>query len=259
MLVTEIEALMQALDEEELQMEVLTSKMKELDKVLLQKNSDIENLEASRGKVLKKLSITVSKFDELHHFSETLLAEVEKLQSQLHVQDAEISFLRQEVTRCTNDVLAASHMSSKRNSDEIHELLTWLDTLASQVGMQDINVDDSSQVHEYKEIIQKKITSILSKFEDLRVVAQSRDSLLQIERSKVEELTYRVDSLEKSLHEKESLLTMAEGVGDLEQPTNAVSEILEVEPVVSLLILSMHKMIINSFVIHCQNIINLNF
>jgi chromosome segregation ATPase len=135
-LITEIETLMQALDEEEVQMEDLTSKTKELEKILQQKNLDIENLEASRGKALKKLSITVNKFDELHHFSESLLAEVEKLQSQLQERDAEISFLRQEVTRCTNEVLVASQMSSKRNSDDIHELLLWLDTLVSQVGMQ---------------------------------------------------------------------------------------------------------------------------
>ncbi|KAL6296461.1 hypothetical protein ACE6H2_004603 [Prunus campanulata] len=38
------------------------------------------------------------------------------------IGDAEISFLRQEVTRCTNDVLVASQTSNKRNSDE---LLTW--------------------------------------------------------------------------------------------------------------------------------------
>ncbi|XP_038701127.1 uncharacterized protein LOC119997953 [Tripterygium wilfordii] len=100
----EIECLMQALDEEA-QMEDLTKKVLELEKVLQQKNVVVENLEASRGKVMKKLSITVSRFDELHHLSESLLAEVERLQSQLHDRDAEISFLRQEVIRCTNDVL----------------------------------------------------------------------------------------------------------------------------------------------------------
>ncbi|KAB2072238.1 hypothetical protein ES319_A07G002500v1 [Gossypium barbadense] len=54
----EIEALMQALDEEEVQMEELTKKNEELEKVLQQKNIDLENLEASHGKVVKKLSIT---------------------------------------------------------------------------------------------------------------------------------------------------------------------------------------------------------
>ncbi|KAJ6856118.1 hypothetical protein NC651_037863 [Populus alba x Populus x berolinensis] len=229
----EIETLMQALDEEEVQMEDLTSKTKELEKILQQKNLDIENLEASRGKALKKLSITVNKFDELHHFSESLLAEVEKLQSQLQERDAEISFLRQEVTRCTNEVLVASQMSSKRNSDDIHELLMWLDTLVSQAGMQDVNLYDSSMAPEHKELLQKKITSIVSKLEDLQVVAQSRDTLVQTERNKVDELTRRIETLESSLHEKESQLNMLEGVEDLGQTTNSVSEIVEVEPVIN--------------------------
>ncbi|XP_057985529.1 trans-Golgi network-localized SYP41-interacting protein 1 isoform X2 [Hevea brasiliensis] len=225
----EIEALMQALDEEEMQMDDLTKKVEELGKVVQQKNLDIEKLEASRGKVMKKLYTTVSRFDELHLFSESLLAEVEKLQSQLQDRDAEISFLRQEVTRCTNDALVASQTSNKRNSDELYELLTWLVAVVSL----DVNLTDSSQVHEYKEIIQKKITSILSELEDLRETAQSRDALLQIERSKVDDLTRREEILEKSLHEKESQLNMLEVGRDMEQPTSASSEILEVEPVVN--------------------------
>ncbi|KAJ6295272.1 hypothetical protein OIU78_023314 [Salix suchowensis] len=229
----EIETLMQALDEEEVQMEDLTSKTKELEKILQQKNVDIENLEASRGKALKKLSITVNKFDELHHFSESLLAEVEKLQSQLQERDTEISFLRQEVTRCTNEVLVASQMSCKRNSDDIHELLMWLDSLVSQVGMQDVNLYDSSTAPEHKELLQKKISSIVSKLEDLQVVAQSRDTLVQIERNKVDELTRQIETLESCLHEKESQLNMLEGVEDLGHTTNSVSEIVEVEPVIN--------------------------
>ncbi|CAL8996645.1 unnamed protein product [Prunus brigantina] len=49
----EIEDLMQALDEEEVQMQGLTFKIKELEEVVEQKNLDLENPEASRGKVMK--------------------------------------------------------------------------------------------------------------------------------------------------------------------------------------------------------------
>ncbi|KAK9273217.1 hypothetical protein L1049_018024 [Liquidambar formosana] len=231
----EIESLMQALDEEETQMEDLTNKIEELEKIVHQKNLDLENLEASRSKALKKLSITVSKFDELHHLSASLLGEVEKLQSQLQDRDAEISFLRQEVTRCTNDVLVASQTSSKRNSDEIHELLTWLDMMISQVRVHDVHLDDQkrSQVHEYKEILQKQITSIISELEDLRVAAQSGDALLQVERSRVEELIRKGETLENSLYEKESQLKLLQGVGDSRQASSTTSEILEVEPVMN--------------------------
>lgn len=230
---------MQALDEEETQMEELNNKLEELEKAVQQKNIELENLEASRGKISKRLLVTVNKFDELHHLSESLLAEVEKLQSQLQDRDSEISFLRQEVTRCTNDVLVASQMNNKRDLEEFQEFLSWFDSMISQVGVHDLPIDDRkiSQVHEYKEILQKKISAIISEFEELRVVAQSRDALLQVEKSKVQELTHREEILRKSLSEKESQINMLEGVEDSGQETSFTSEILEVEPLVSHLIL----------------------
>ncbi|XP_031276337.1 abnormal long morphology protein 1 isoform X1 [Pistacia vera] len=231
----EIEALMQALDEEETQMEELKNKLKELEKVVQQKNIELENLEASRGKISKRLSVTVNKFDELHHLSESLLAEVEKLQSQLQDRDSEISFLRQEVTRCTNDVLVASQMSNKRDLEEVQEFLSWFDSMISRVGVHDLPIDDrkNNQVHEYKETLQKKISAIISEFEGLRVVSQSQDALLQVEKSKVQELTRREEILRKSLSEKESQINMLEGVEDSGRETSLTSEILEVEPLIN--------------------------
>ncbi|MBA0603978.1 hypothetical protein Godav_016672, partial [Gossypium davidsonii] len=230
----EIEALMQALDEEEVQMEELTKRNEELEKFLQQKNIDLENLEASQGKVVKKLSITVSKFDELRDLSQSLLTKIEQLQSELQDRDAEISFLRQEVTRCTDDLLAASQMSSKRESNEIHEFLTWFEGIVSCVGLPHLHFDMKDiQVPEYKEIIQKKLSSITSELEDLRVAAQSRDELLQAERTKVEELTRMEETLKKTLQEKESLLNLLEGAGDVDHAASANSEIVQVEPVIN--------------------------
>lgn len=225
---------MQALDEEEIQMEELTNKIGELERVVQQKNLDLENLEASRGKAMKKLSITVSKFDELHHLSGSLLSEVEKLQLQLQDRDAEISFLRQEVTRCTSDALVASQMSSKRNSDEIYDLLTWLDSMTSGVLVHDAHFDEEKldEVHQCKERFQKHIMSLVAEIEDLRAVTQSRDMLLQVERNRVGDLTRKGESLVDSLREKESQLTRLQRVGDSVQTASTASEILEVEPVV---------------------------
>ncbi|XP_061362542.1 trans-Golgi network-localized SYP41-interacting protein 1 [Gastrolobium bilobum] len=231
----EIESLMHALDEEEMQMEELTKKIVELEKVVQQKNQEIENLESSRGKVMKKLSITVSKFDELHHLSASLLSEVEKLQSQLQERDAEISFLRQEVTRCTNDVLLSSQMSNQRSSDEIFEFFMWVDMIVSRDGMHDIHPDvkSNTQVHEYKEILQKKLVSLLSELGNLRATAESKDAMLQVERSKIEELNRKAETLEMSLHEKELQLNLLEGVEETGKEAGTSSEILEVEPVMN--------------------------
>ncbi|KAL0312222.1 UNVERIFIED_CONTAM: hypothetical protein Sradi_5621500 [Sesamum radiatum] len=196
-----------------LKWKILPTKL-DLENELQQKNKDLENLEASRAKALKKLSVTVSKFDELHYLSESLLSEVEKLQSQLQERDGEISFLRQEVTRCTNDALAVTEMSKKRSSDEIHDLFSWLDTLISRVHVQDIASDDpkSHPVNEYKEVLQKKILDLISELENLRGVAKNSDVLLQEERSKVEELAQKEQYLKNSLREKESQLVMLQGL-----------------------------------------------
>lgn len=225
---------MQALDEEEAQIEEMSNKIGELETALLQKNKDMENLEVSRGKALKKLSVTVSKFDELHNLSEKLLSEVESLQSQLQERDGEISFLRQEVTRCTNDALAASQMSSKRSSDEVHDLLTWLDNTISGVKANDANLDNVkvNQVHEYKECLQKQLMSIVSELVGLRVATQSKDLLLQAEKAKVEELMSKEDILESSLHEKDAQLAILRGAGDPGHVTSTSSEIVEIEPLV---------------------------
>lgn len=231
----EIEALMHALDEEEMQMQELMKKSEELENLCEQKNLEIEKLEASRGKLMKKHSVTISKFDELHHLSASLLAEVEKLQSQLQERDAEISFLRQEVTRCTNDILLASQMN-KRSSDEILEFLMWIDMMVSREGMLDLHPDvkSDSLVGEYKEMLHKKLISILSELEGLRADAESKGALLEEKRRKVDELTRKAEALEMSLHEKESQLNLLEDVEESGRgpSTSSAAGILEVEPVI---------------------------
>lgn len=229
----EAEAIMQALDEEEAEMEVLKNKNEELETVLNQKSLDLLNAEASLGKTSKKLSATVRKFDELHHLSQNLLSEIEKLQSQLHDRDSEVSFLRQEVTRCTNDAIAASQMSKNRNSDEMHDLLSWLDSVVSQVLVHNRHSDDKerNQDQEYKGRLQKQIMAIITELEDERAVMQSKDNLLRLERNRVEDLMRKGESLEKVLQEKEAELTIIRDVENSGQGTSMASEIIEAESV----------------------------
>lgn len=230
---------MQALDEEEVEMETLSNKIVQLENELQQKNRDLENLEASRAKALKKLSVTVSKFDELHYFSENLLSEVEKLQSQLQEKDGEISFLRQEVTRCTNDALAVTQMSKKRSSDDIQDLLSWFDSSISRIPAHDLASDDSKSVmdNKHKEVLQKKILDLFSELENLRVVAQNKDVLLQEERNKAEELTQKEQLLKSSLRGMESQILMLHGAEDSAKATKSTSEIVEVEQMVCCLVI----------------------
>lgn len=228
--VAEIESLMQALDEEENQMEALRSRILELEKALQKKNTDLELVEASRAKALKKLSVTVSKFDELHHMSEGLLTEIENLQAQLQERDTEISFLRQEVTKCTNDVLEAAKIAKERNSGELNDFLTGLDSLLSGVLKRNTQgINGNASYPEIKESVHRDLMSIISELEDRRLNAQSNDMLLQAERSKMEELLRVKEALEASLNEKERYLNSLHTVGVSGLGT---SEIVEVEPVV---------------------------
>ncbi|KAI4376348.1 hypothetical protein MLD38_014119 [Melastoma candidum] len=227
----EIEALMQALDEEELQMEQLTKKNEELDKLLLEKELAMKDLEVSQGKALKKLSVTVSKFDELHNFSVGLLSEIEKLQSHIKEQDAEISFLRQEVTRRTNEVIASSRSSNTAATKEIYDFLSWIDDLLSGAALLKADNMRGAQLNDCKELLLKKVVSISTELEDLWTAAHGRDALLQVERSRVEELTQKGESLEKALQEKEYQLSLRQSISDSGQQSVLTSEIVEVEPV----------------------------
>ena len=82
---------MEALDVADMQLENLSSKVKEVEKYIQQKEVALENLESSRGNAVAKLSATSNKLKDLHQLSEALLAGVENLQSKLESRDAEMS------------------------------------------------------------------------------------------------------------------------------------------------------------------------
>eukprot|EP01018_Ginkgo_biloba_P014201 Gb_24275 [translate_table: standard] len=208
----ELEGLMQALDEAELQMETLSSKVEELEDNIQQKQAALENLESSRGKAVAKLSSTVSRLEDLHQLSEGLLAEVENLQVQLESRDAEISRLRQEVTRCTNDVLA-SQENMKRKNIEIRELQARLETIISNVGVHDKLLEEKevSRTHVLLGALEKRIATIMSESEGFRLDSKSKDVMLQDTQNKMEHLLSKVDLLEASLHEKQTQVERLQG------------------------------------------------
>ena len=225
---------MQAFDEEESKMEAVENRNKELEDIVQEKTLELENLEASRAKALAKLSTTFTKFDELHNLSESLLKEIESLESQLQERDSEISFLRQEVTRCTNNDLA-SQETTKKYLSEINEVLTRMEMIVSRFGEPEIHANDEncSQIHVYVDILDNKLVSIMNELEDLRVTAQSKDALLQIERGRVEELQRKTE-VHESMHDKEIQKELFQGERDSVQPSSSKShEHVEIEQMVS--------------------------
>ncbi|KAL6629826.1 hypothetical protein ACP70R_029591 [Stipagrostis hirtigluma subsp. patula] len=220
----EIEGLMQALDEEEKELEVLENKSHNLEQMLQEKEFALKSLEVSRGKALTKLAITVDKFDELHSLSENLLAEVENLQSQLQERDLEISFLRQEVTRSTNELLT-SEESNKKYSSQINDFIKWLETALLQFGVhcETANDYDCTQIPVYMDMLDKKIGSLIAESDDLKVKVQSKDSLLQVERTKMEELIRKSEALEASLSQKDSQIGLLRRDRTSSQPSRSIN------------------------------------
>lgn len=179
---------MEALDEEEVQVEGLENRNKELQSIVEEKTTTLEKLEASHEKSSVKLSTTVNKFDELYNLSESLVTEVENLQSQLQSRESDISFLRQEVTRCTNELLA-SQESNKKHLSEVKELLKWLNMTISRFGLIDVHMNgDENQIHAFTNILDKSITSIMSELNDLRVKVSQQTRRALTGSSEVEQM-----------------------------------------------------------------------
>lgn len=201
----EVEDLMQALDVADLQLENFSSKVKELENNIQQKEVAFKNLESSRGKAVAKLSATSNKLKDLHQLSESLLAEVETLQLKLESRDAEISRLRQEVTRCTNDILA-SQENMKRKGTELQELQAWLETMVSKLGVHDRLLEDreAGRTHALVGALENTISAIISESESFQVESKSKDVLLQDTGNKMHELSSKVDLLEASLRDKQA-------------------------------------------------------
>ncbi|URE41598.1 hypothetical protein MUK42_05277 [Musa troglodytarum] len=184
----EIEALMEALDEEEAQVDDLENRNKELKNMVEEKNRTLDNLEASHEKTLAKLSTTVTKFDELYNLSESLVAEVENLQLQLQSQESEVSFLRQEVTRCTNELLASQEIN-KKHSSEVHELLKWFDMTISRFGSSNLHMNgEDNQIRLYTDILDKSIASFMAELDDLRMKVSQQTSRTLPGPSEVEQM-----------------------------------------------------------------------
>ncbi|XP_062224074.1 COP1-interactive protein 1 isoform X2 [Phragmites australis] len=220
----EIEGLMQALDEEEKELEVLENKSHDLEQMLQEKEFALKSLEVSRTKSLGKLATTVDKFDELHSLSESLLAEVENLQSQLQERESEISFLRQEVTRSTNELLTTEE-SNKKYSSQINDFIKWLETALSQFGVHCESIDDYDCTHvpAYMDILDRKIVSLIAESDDLRVAVQSKDSLLQVERTRMEELMRKSEAQEASLSPKDSQIGLLRRDRTSSQPSKSIN------------------------------------
>jgi golgin subfamily B member 1 len=219
----EIEGLVQALDEEEKELELLENKSNHLEQLLQEKESALKSLDVSRTKALRKLATTVDKFDELHSLSESLLTEVENLQNQWQERDSEISFLRQEVTRSTNELLTTEE-SNKKYSSQINEFIKWLETTLLQFGVHCEGIDDCdcTQVPVYMDMLDKKIGSLIAESDDLRVTVQSKDSLLKVERTKTEDLLRKAEALETSLGQKDSQIGLLRRDRSSSQPSRSI-------------------------------------
>ncbi|KAJ3696252.1 hypothetical protein LUZ60_001629 [Juncus effusus] len=215
----EVESLMQALDEEEKEMEELEMRNKRLENQLEEKDFTLKSLEASRSKTLNKLTTTITKFDELHNLSESLLSEIESLQSQLDSRDSEISFLRQEVTKITNELLI-SEESNKKNNSQLTRFAKRVETLVLKLGLsfEESEEFEFERVSGFMEVLDRKFAEL----DELRASLQSKDAMLQNERGKIVNLTRKCEALENSLSERSVGTSASSSVLEIEQSREKV-------------------------------------
>ncbi|KAH9329760.1 hypothetical protein KI387_001868, partial [Taxus chinensis] len=199
----EVEVLMQALDEADLHMESLASKVKELEIIIQKKQASLENLESSRGKAVAKLSATVNRLEDLRKLSEGLITEVESLQLQLETRDTEVSRLRQEVRRCTDDVLSSQEIMKSKVS-QLQELEAWLERIVSKCGVYDGLHEDreSSKTHALMIALENRIVATMSELDSFCRDSKDKDALLQDAHRRMHGLSSKVDLLESNICDK---------------------------------------------------------
>jgi predicted RNase H-like nuclease (RuvC/YqgF family) len=100
-----------------------------------------------------------------------------------------------------------------------------LETALLQFGVHCESTDDhdGTQVLVYMDMLDKKIGSLISESDDLRIAVQSKDSSLQVERTKMEELSRKSEALEASLNQKDSQIGLLRRDRISSQPSRSLN------------------------------------
>ncbi|KAL2632398.1 hypothetical protein R1flu_017084 [Riccia fluitans] len=217
MRISELETQLRTLSEVQQHAEQLADKVRSLEEILQQKESALKTSEASRTKTANKLTTTRSKFRELCHQSEGLVAELERMQGSVESKDIEIKHMKEDVgrSRALAQVLQA-------RLDSRNALLTQLEEKlrTSWAGENEFSPSTASRAYPNEDghrvegeevftasvkMIQRRLEALVAQSQSWQTELTKKDSQLQGLRRELDEANGERTSLKASLHKEKTL------------------------------------------------------
>ncbi|EEC72485.1 hypothetical protein OsI_05851 [Oryza sativa Indica Group] len=179
-------------------LETQVSELKDMEAVAHDQHGRIKDLSDELSKKDQEIEGLMQALDEEERELEVLENKSNDLEKML--QEKEFALKSLEVSRTQALTKLATTVDK---FDELHSLSESL--LAEfSVHCDSTNDYECTQVPVYMDMLEKKIGSLISESDELRVTLQSKDSLLQAERTRMEELLRKSEALESSLSQKDS-------------------------------------------------------
>ncbi len=180
---SELEFQSQALWEAEARTHAAVAQVEEMEGALQQKQNSLKSMEASRGKAILKLTLTLNRLTELRQQSEGLVTEIENLHRELQNRDAEILGLKEKISNADAETQNQQERFSRVSAEANLEILKLRKELTEVNSQFECNLEEMT-------ILQNDLTQKTLELEKLQkhlemMVLSKEDSSEQAEQSMV--------------------------------------------------------------------------
>ncbi len=180
---SELEFKSQALWEAEARTHAAVAQVEEMQGALEQKQNSLKSMEASRGKAISKLTLTLNRLTELRQQSEGLVTEIENLHRELQNRDAEILGLKEKISNADAETQNQQERFSRVSAEANLEILKLRKELTEVNSRFEGNLEEMT-------ILQNDLTQKTLELEKLQkhlemMVLSKEDSSEQAEQSMV--------------------------------------------------------------------------
>jgi chromosome segregation ATPase len=180
---SELEFQSQALWEAEARTHAAVAQVEEMQGALQQKQNSLKSMEASRGKAISKLTLTLNRLTELRQQSEGLVTEIENLHRELQNRDAEILGLKEKISNADAETQNWQERFSRVSAEANLEILKLRKELTEVNSRFEGNLEEMT-------ILQNDLTQKTLELEKLQkhlemMVLSKEDSSEQAEQSMV--------------------------------------------------------------------------
>lgn len=180
---SELEFQSQALWEAEARTHAAVAQVEEMQGALQQKQNSLKSMEASRGKAISKLTLTLNRLTELRQQSEGLVTEIENLHRELQNRDAEILGLKEKISNADAETQNQQERFSRVSAESNLEILKLRKELTEVNSQFEGNLEEMT-------IVQNDLTQKTLELEKLQknlemMVLSKEDSSEQAEQTMV--------------------------------------------------------------------------